>query len=369
MANLKPRSASGIVVMLDLDLYLDQVRHLPPDKEWQIAEPVYSAVESTATKHNFHLVRTFGDGFLLYSLGEPDQLNLNRSISFLIALRDILAAHFFSFKAAIAAGTLILAERRSSSGENETIIAGAVANTAGKVIRKTPRGALAINWPVREAADAAETFERISRGVGRRTATVSLTNLTPLIDPFAMTSFGENISSSPAEMLAFSGGVKSTIFDTIKMADDKAKAIFAVSGGFLVYLFNGKADPSDFFVLCGGPHLTRLASWVLAMILFFASSIFALRVLYPRVGTTHKGLFFYGSIQGWGAANAYEERLKSSSLSELAKESAIHNYDISGVATRKYSMLRYSIWTMALGSLAALAFLFTQWFYFPVPLK
>lgn len=200
-------------------------------------------------------MRIFGDGFLLYGEGQPDQKQLRNAIGFLVELQTTLEEKAFRFKAAIVGGAVVLSERRSATGEIETVLAGATANVAGKAIRRATRGTLELNWPLSSAAFDAETFETITAAATRRTASVSIAELIPDGDPFRLPAAAKSDTATPAEISAFSGSVKGVIFDTIKMADDKAKAIFAVSGGFLVYLFNGRADPAEFFVFCGASHL------------------------------------------------------------------------------------------------------------------
>ena len=367
MTEVQHRTFPGVVLMLDLDKYLDRVRHMTPSAEWTFVAPIYRSAEALATKHHLHLVRIFGDGFLLYGEGQPDQKLMHNAIAFLVELRISLEEQAFLFKAAIVAGAVVLSERRSATGELETVLAGATANVAGKAIRRAARGTLELNWPSSSAPFATESFETISAAAARRTASVAITDLTLDGDPFTLPPAAKSDIATAGELSAFSGSVKSVIFDTIKMADDKAKAIFAVSGGFLVYLFNGRVDPAEFFVFCGVSHLVRLGAWLAAMVLFFASACFALLVLYPRTGTSHKGLLFYGSIHAWGSSKAYADRLREHSANDLARESAIHNFDVSGVAERKYTALRRSIWLMALGILAALLFLGVQWIFFPTP--
>jgi len=354
-------------MMVDLDKYLDQVRNMTPVAEWSFVAPIYQSAERLARKHHLHLVRIFGDGFLLYGEGLPDRTLLLNTVQYLIELQAALQENALRFKAAVVGGTLVLSERRSATGEVETVLAGAAANVAGKAIRRAARGTLEINWPSGSTALAAETFETITAAATRQTASVSISHLTPDRDPFTLPPAVKSDTATPAEISAFSGSVKSVVFDTIKMADDKAKAIFAVAGGFLVYLFNGRVDPAEFFVFCGVGHLVRLGSWFAAMFLFLASAILSLLVLYPRTGTSHKGLLFYGSIRLWGTSVAYADRLKELSPADLAGESAVHNFDVSGVAEQKYTALRRSIWLMGLGILAALIFLGVQWLSFPTP--
>jgi hypothetical protein len=365
MTEVHHRTFPGVVLMVDLDNYLDRVRHMTPNAEWTFVAPIYRSAEALATKHHLHLVRIFGDGFLLYGEGQPDQKQLRNAIRFLVELQATLEEKAFRFKAAIVGGAVVLSERRSATGEIETVLAGATANVAGKAIRRAARGTLELNWPASSAALDAETFETITGAATRRTASVSIAELTPDGDPFVLPPTPKSDTATPAEISAFSSSVKGVAFDTIKMADDKAKAIFAVSGGFLVYLFNGRANPAEFFVACGASHLVRLGSWIAAMLLFIASAVFALLVLYPRTGTSHRGLLFYGSIRLWGSSAAYADRLKELSPADLARESAIHNFDVSGVAVQKYTALRRSIWLMASGILVALLFLGIQWILFP----
>src|SRR5579884_3452633 len=142
MTEVHHRAFPGVVLMVDLDKYLDRVRHMTPNAEWSFVAPIYRSTEALATKYHLHLVRIFGDGFLLYGEGEPDRKLMHNAIGFLVELQASLEAKAFCFKAAIVGGPVVLSERRSATGELETVLAGATANVAGKAIRRAARGTL-----------------------------------------------------------------------------------------------------------------------------------------------------------------------------------------------------------------------------------
>src|SRR6184192_4821764 len=101
MTEVHHRAIPGVVLMIDLDKYLDRVGHMTPNAEWSFVAPIYRSAEALASKHHLHVIRIFGDGFLLYGKGHPEQKLLQNTIRFLVELQTALAEKDFRFKAAI----------------------------------------------------------------------------------------------------------------------------------------------------------------------------------------------------------------------------------------------------------------------------
>lgn len=172
---------------------------------------------------------------------------------------------------------------------------------------------------------------------------------------------------SAADSMPFVTTVKEFVLETIKLADDKAKAVFAVSGALLVYLFNGGGwpRPEVLFSLPDWPQFVRLTFLVAAMVALLISSVYALAVLMPRMGTTYKGLVFFGSIQAWPSAKTYADEIMRQDAKSLERESAMHNYEISKVAMKKYHALNHALVFMAIGTLGCLIYLGLSWWLQP----
>src|SRR2546423_9490715 len=154
--------------------------------------------------------------------------------------------------------------------------------------------------------------------------------------------------------LEFSNDVKTVILEIIKLADDKAKAAFAVSAALLIYLFNGGALPKPDLTLQHPTDIMRFVLICVSMVSLAISGWFALMVLIPRMFTAHQGLVFFGSIAKWPSSDAYADKIIQCSSVELQRESAMHNFEISRVALKKFAALRRCLVLTALGVFVAI---------------
>jgi hypothetical protein len=163
------------------------------------------------------------------------------------------------------------------------------------------------------------------------------------------------------DILKFINDIKTVLIENIKLADDKAKAVFAISAAFLVYLFNGAGWPNfnSLLVVCDLSQITRLAFLCLSMLALLASSVHSLLVAIPRMGTAFRGIVFFGSIAKWGSASEYADTVLQSDILDLRRESAMHNYELSGVAVKKFRARCLIL--MAVGVALALAYIGLSW--------
>jgi hypothetical protein len=364
------RVASGAIIFIDLDGYLKLVAGLSPAQEWEFAAPIYGVVEIAADKFGLLLIRTFGDGFLLCLEGEINRSLLKTCALFLAAVRDQLSAmKGMSFKASVVGGTFVVAERLHTKGLREVMLSGAAANLAGKQLSRLGAASAFFSWPVNEQTLTPLSFLEISKdSCQRRTSVHKLTDIQEvprvLLDRDCLVQ--ECILSPLTEstdILKFINDAKTMIIESIKLADDKAKAVFGIAAAFLVYLFNGGGWPkfaslpaADDFA-----QIMRLASLVLAMFMLFISSVFSLLVVKPRMKTAHRGIVFFRSIAEWSSASEYSNVVLQSDISKLRRESAMHNYELAGVAVKKFRALNRCLIWMAVGVVFALAYIGLSW--------
>lgn len=162
-----------------------------------------------------------------------------------------------------------------------------------------------------------------------------------------------------SEASAFNFQVKSYLLEMIKMADDKAKACFAVSTAILVYLFNVK--PNSSFAV-GRPvdwsFTLQSAIWTTSSIVLLISSALSFFVLLPRMGTSVRGIIFFSSIAEFESASHYAENISMRNSTALFKHGAMHNFELSTVAVKKYKALRRAMTSGFFGVMLLLLFLF-----------
>ncbi len=337
---------------------------MKPADEWAFVRPIYEIVDNTAHVFALKLIRVFGDGFLLYSVGALDDQHLNRATGFLASLRDQLARKGVTLKASIVGGDFVAHRKRDRHGDPETVLVGAVANLAGKAISKVRKGAVVVSWPISLSGLSTDSYDAMLSDSDRRhSVTIDVSRLNGASSILDLA--GESLwfgSKDAGAKLEFSGDVKNVLFETIKMADDKAKAAFAVSGALLVYLVNGGwFHPPDYSADQSVSSWLHSALWAVSIVVLLISSVFALRVLYPRVPKSYQGLVFYEFIAAWKSPEDYYGRLSSLDSEGLARESALHNFDVAAVAKGKYSALRCCIWSMAIGVGVAIVWILS-WF-------
>jgi hypothetical protein len=368
--NFDGEAVSGAVVFIDLDAYLSKVGSLLPLEEWRFARPIYQLVEEIASKRNFRLVRTFGDAFLLSAERSPASELLTSCISLLAELRDRLRPQRMSFKAVIVGGDYARIIRRSADGYVEILLAGAAVNFAGKQLRALARNTVFCSWPITiDGVASGSTFSDIARdNLSRQSSRCDLDQVERIAIELRFPAPDQTLSleesrSDRSSTLQFSTDAKTLVLEMIKLADDKAKAVFAVSTALLVYLLNGAGWPSPktLPLLNDVLPLSRLSLLLLSLLCLVWSATYSLLVLIPRTATSRKGIVFFLSIAAWPSPSEYAQKILSLSERDLEYESAAHNHEISTVAATKFRALRLCLWWMTAGVASALGYLGISW--------
>lgn len=137
----------------------------------------------------------------------------------------------------------------------------------------------------------------------------------------------------------------------IALADGKAVAFISLVGAFLGYLFSKPAFCK--FLAAPACEWSNVFAWISAVLLMAAAMCLVL-VIAPRIGATHDGLVFYGSVVGQQTAQAYVTAIRTADTDQIADERLRHCYDVSAVCWRKYRILRAAIWLAAAGFISAL---------------
>jgi hypothetical protein len=357
---------SGAILFIDLDKYLMLVREFDAAEEWAYVEPLHRTIEATALRYGFVLTRTFGDGFLLYRTADVGASLLSLSSSLVVALQSALGKQLISFKASLAGGDFLIAKRILSSGNEELVLCGPLVNFVGKKLGTLDQQSLFCSWPKDGEALRSLKFSVLDAPAADRTnltCEVSDAHALACILIEAETPSMQAKPTQQLDSLPFTNAIKEFILETIKLADDKAKAVFAVSGALLVYLFNGGGWPRPDKLPNSSDiaELTRLVALCMAMFALIVSSLYSLAVLLPRMTTNFKGLVFFGSIAAWPSAKSYSDELARNDSTSLQRESAMHNYEISKVTLKKYKALNRSLVWMGLGVLATLIYLGISW--------
>ena len=370
------KAICGAIIFVDLDRYLSYVENLRSNDEWAFAESLYKIVETASAGFGITLVRTFGDGFLFYVENNIDKRLLEICVSFLASLRNRLSARKgMSFKASVVAGSFLRAERIAVDGSREIILAGAAVNLAGKQIALAEHRSLFVSWPLEGYEYRPLTFAEISRpNPSRRIIGVDISQAESVALTWPNPPCIQERSAPPpdtgngADILKFVNDTKTLMFESIKLADDKAKAVFAVSSALLVYLFNGIGWPKLNLIVTHGLWqyvvIITLAATVITLVL---SAVFSLCVVMPRMQTSYdRGLVFFGSIVNWSSGEEYADNIAAGSIADLRRESARHNYELARVAVSKFGALNRCLIAMGIGVVLALIYIGLTW-DFPPP--
>lgn len=143
----------------------------------------------------------------------------------------------------------------------------------------------------------------------------------------------------------------------IQLADTKAGVGFGIISGVLAYLL-GKDAVRD--VLLHPAITVKFGITLIAVLFLIASGISAFLVIAPRLGSSpgNAELVFFGNVAGRASGDEYVSDIASRSKSDLAAARLRHCFDVARVCTRKYSLLKQSIWLALPGlTLALVAFL------------
>ena len=136
----------------------------------------------------------------------------------------------------------------------------------------------------------------------------------------------------------------------IQLVDAKAGVGFGIIAGVLAYLL-GKDAVRNILL---HPALSARFGFTFAAIFFLiASATCAFLVIAPRLRSSpgEAGLIFFGDVAERASDDEYVSDIASRSQSDLTVARLRHCYDVASVCSRKYALLKKSIW-LALPGLA-----------------
>lgn len=173
--------------------------------------------------------------------------------------------------------------------------------------------------------------------------------------PPAVTATIEPVRGSPLEAhhSEFATFHEGYIRHYIQLADTKAGVGFGIVSGVLAYLL-GKNAVRDVLL---HPALTAKFGITLVAVLFLsASATCAFLVIAPRLGSPRgdAGLVFFGDVAGRASGDEHVSDIASRSESDLTAARLRHCFDVARVCTRKYALLKKSIWLALPGLILAL---------------
>jgi hypothetical protein len=168
----------------------------------------------------------------------------------------------------------------------------------------------------------------------------------------------ESLGTAPSAPQAgpFALHQHSYVTEYIKLADQKAAVVLAVSTGLLCYLFKN------------GLHklwMKAPLTWGLPDVLCFfgmagllVGLCLAAAVVVPWLRKTHRGLVFFRSVTEFESATVYASEVLSSPDPLLTRAILKHTYDLSKVCSSKYAKLGIALWASSVGiALSVLALL------------
>ena len=359
---------TGAIVFIDIDRYLEHVGARSVIGEYELIGPIAETVAAIAQQHQFILSRTFGDGFLLHSFDTTSPIELSTTIKMICSIRDAFALKDLSLKAAVVRG--VFGEAASAAGAvlQHAMLVGPAANYAGKLLSTCARASIVIAWSNSDKDPLAQSFFETAASVTpecvRQTSIAQLQPSQEIRNIGVPYEVSDHSKVPPAELQSataqaqFNTQTKYHIIETVKLADDKAKAVFGVSAALIVYIFNREAAPADLISFTSKVRLDLLflGLQVVGVMGLLASCISSILVLVPRTRTAYRGLVFFGSIASWSSSDAYANQVMKRSQIALETENAKHNYEMSQVNVRKFRALRVGIVTMAI----SIAFVLTS---------
>lgn len=184
-----------------------------------------------------------------------------------------------------------------------------------------------------------------------------ITNPTSLFGNVAATSSRNGIEEKQVDIvdsskvleikLKYAEEIHQYIREYIRIADQKAAFFFAVSVSIVAYL-NQQSYLTNW--------ITNPIYWSIVEILGFiasisilVSAIACLLVVMPRLGGSKRGIIFFNAISEYQTQQEYLSDVLSATPSKLCEEKLKHAYDLAKVCIRKYSALRWGLWSGALG--------------------
>lgn len=142
------------------------------------------------------------------------------------------------------------------------------------------------------------------------------------------------------------------VWNAITLADTKASWAFAICAGMVAYLV-GKVETRTILLQMPWTPLSVLAA--VTLLLLIAGAAFAFLVIVPRLNASSEGLVYFGAVARNADSDTYVRAVAGSSLRDLVRARVVHAFDISRIASRKYDLLRRSMWCAVAGlALAAI---------------
>lgn len=184
---------------------------------------------------------------------------------------------------------------------------------------------------------------------------LEIENAPGIVAPPTATATIEPVRASPlqphhSEFATFHEGY---IRHYIQLADAKAGVGFGIISGVLAYLL-GKDAVRDVVLR---PALTaKFGITVIAILFLIASTVSAFLVIAPRLSSSPRdaGLVFFGDVAGRASGDEYVSEIASRSKPDLIAARLRHCFDVARVCTRKYALLKKSIWLALPGITLAL---------------
>jgi len=145
---------------------------------------------------------------------------------------------------------------------------------------------------------------------------------------------------SSIEKYGFNKHIHSYLTGQLKLSDDKAKAVFAITAGILIYLFNKQIPVyQELYVFQFiGEWGVRILMY-LALLFLFISTVISLKVIYPNLTGSKRGYIFFQSISMFPDSNEYSDAIQNLSDETLNEELIKHNYELARVVASKYNNL------------------------------
>jgi len=150
--------------------------------------------------------------------------------------------------------------------------------------------------------------------------------------------------------VAFLRSEQGYLSEHIRMADQKATAMLAISLGALGYLFS-KGRYADIFRLHPAQWALTHPLELVSVLLLLIGLGTALLVLLPRFRKSPNGLIFWEAVARHGSGQNYLTAVSALSSSQLAEHICDHCMAAANVASHKYRLLRVCFWTAPFGAL------------------
>lgn len=163
------------------------------------------------------------------------------------------------------------------------------------------------------------------------------------------------VSALSDSLNSFAQHTHSYLREYIALADQKAAFVFAVGAGLLVYLYEKSTSQM---------WLKSIKEWSLMDAISFiaifglaASCVMAIAVVFPKLKGSRRGHIFWSGISEFDTSSEYANSVANLTEASIVDETLKHNYELSSICKRKYSILNISLISGAVGAVFAILFL------------